>query len=394
MARDGFYDENQGRNFPIQAGLVGVSTNTPNPGSLCYLPNSILIDFGSTFGLDSGYVEGLDSVYLESVTRISATIQFLFRTTAAGLTNYQLQFICDVSAPKYSVQYVGASLISGSPPAGCADQPIWQGFLVVGDLTPLTTLLPENDDVLTGGSTYLLEPALSRSLVQSYARSANLANDDRTRSQNAAGCRPPCLPFSAEDTYIVAQCLQGHLRFKAGYNTTVAVDPNNNAITIAARLGAGEGQPCAEVPVFPGEAPATGSLLLSGGPTCNQTIRSINGIGGPQLEIAAGNGVSVTPLTESNTIIVNVNFNSATTCQDVTGPSEDCDDVPGYSDDPCQCGPTILCSTLWTEDEQDLLTEDDQELTLECGDVPDDPLWTEDAQDIFTEDSQQILVET
>ena len=75
----------------------------------------------------------------------------------------------------------------------------------------------------------------------------------------------------------------------------VKIDQNafDNSITITPRVGAGEGQPCDEVPLTAAETAPAGSTLLSGGPTCNEVIRTINGIPGPHYTILAGTGVTV-----------------------------------------------------------------------------------------------------
>lgn len=328
--RDGFYDENRARNFPLQAGLTGFAPPSINPVYLRYLPLSTIVDFGSTFGLDSGYDEEVDSVSLHDIRREGDTFYFTFRNTAT--TQIQLVFTRTLGGPMYEVEYVEASWWIGESQALCDDNSIWQGFLVTGSLDELAAILESGHSLSSEtDGIYVVEPALNRSRVAGYARAYSVANADRTRATSAAGCAPLNWPFDIKEAYVQGTCYQGDLRFKPGYNSVIRVDATNNALVFSGKVGAGEGQPCDEVPLFDGEAPPDGSELLTGGPTCGETIRSINGIGGPNVEIVAGNGVSIEPSAETHTIIVDVNLNAALACQDVNGPADECDG--DYSDE-------------------------------------------------------------
>jgi hypothetical protein len=50
-----------------------------------------------------------------------------------------------------------------------------------------------------------------------------------------------------------------------------------------------------ELPLYAGQTPAEGEVFLSGGPACDDLITSINGIGGPNVNIAADAGIQIVP---------------------------------------------------------------------------------------------------
>ena len=93
-----------------------------------------------------------------------------------------------------------------------------------------------------------------------------------------------------------------------------------NTIQFVARLKAGLGEPCEEIKLFPQEDPPIGAAnnLLAGDHYCNETLRSINGLQGPSLNLIAGVGVSMLPNTITSTLIVNINLKDLQTCSYAT----------------------------------------------------------------------------
>ena len=89
-----------------------------------------------------------------------------------------------------------------------------------------------------------------------------------------------------------------------------------NTIIFSPIVGAGDGEPCQEVKLFPEETPPIDATnnLLEGGFLCNQLIRAVNGLGGPVLNIVAGNGVSITPDPDNCTLVIDVNLNDLDLC--------------------------------------------------------------------------------
>jgi hypothetical protein len=202
--------------------------------------------------------------------------------------------------------------------AACDPEPAWSGFLVTGDLGDLLAILTADGQQLTraGGGDAVLEPALAQNLGGGYVASVNLANDDRTRVDAPDECPPTQWPYPTgpNRVFVSAACLRGDLRFSAGYNAVVRQDDAANAIVIGAAVGAGAGEPCGEVPLFPGEGPPPGSTLLTGGPACNQVVRTINGVGGQFSSIVSGLGVRVDAVPEDATVVVDVDMRQLAVC--------------------------------------------------------------------------------
>jgi len=171
----------------------------------------------------------------------------------------------------------------------------------------------------------IVEPSLVQNLSGTQLSSLSLANDDRTRATS------PCIPEEDQyewpfailpegESYEIKRCITGDVRFKPGYNVSISVDQNTNTILFGVGVGTGEGTPCEEVKVFPTEVgPLAASTpfsnsLLEGGPLCNELVRSINGMGGPLVQIQGGQGVIIIPDPGENKIIIDVNLNNMDLC--------------------------------------------------------------------------------
>jgi hypothetical protein len=211
----------------------------------------------------------------------------------------------------------------------CFEEPAWSGYMVNGNLTPLAEILPPGCTLTAAKDEAPIEPALVRSLVGHYARTLNLANDDRTRADAPEGCPDIEYDFPTGQTYIQAECLFGQPRLKAGYNAVIIQDNFSNVIDIGASVGAGEGEPCEEVPLFDAEVPPDGKTTLDGANRCNEAVRSINGVGGRILNLRTGIGASILNLPELNKIVINVDMNGLAVC--FSGQSDD----PDQSFDSC-----------------------------------------------------------
>ena len=146
--------------------------------------------------------------------------------------------------------------------------------------------------------------------------SVNLANGDRTRAKTPEGCPDLVWPFTTGLVYPVVECLQGDIKFEPGYNIAIIQDVSTNTLQFFPLVGAGKGEPCTELPVFEGEAPPTGSTngLLAGDYYCNEVFRTVNGIGGPNLDFYAGSGVSIVPDSTNNKVIIDINLADLAQC--------------------------------------------------------------------------------
>ena len=97
--------------------------------------------------------------------------------------------------------------------------------------------------------------------------------------------------------------------FQPGYNADIKQNIRDGSITFAAKVGAGEGQPCEEIPLFETEVPLAGiSGLLSGGPACGETIQTINGVSKSNFTIQGSNGVQIESVPEENKLIIDINL--------------------------------------------------------------------------------------
>lgn len=286
MPRTGFYNDNSARNYPI------ATDARPMMGAI-ELPTSTIVDFGCMIGVGSGYEYQSHGVWLESISRSVDILTFIFRCDAPHMLDRQLVFhrsMADVEfttsrADSGAVAAASSSSSSSSMAAAICyrEPPDWEGFLVTGDLTDLFDVLDDGDTLTGSKSATPVEPALVQNLDHTFVRSVNLVNKDRLR---ADGVTP--------SIWIVNEtCMADSVRFTEGYNSAISVSYVDNAIVLSAGVLAGAGEPCDEVPLYEDEEPPDGSLLLTGGPACRELITTINGVGGPNVQMLGGIGVSI-----------------------------------------------------------------------------------------------------
>lgn len=344
MARPSFYDHNKGISFPFVDGSVGRPSSEVGATSVRRLPLETVVDLGILAGLDIQFDPETEWFYLSEVRR--SADQFFFQVTSNGefAKNFAVEFCRDIDEREFAVETEGTFVqLATDPPFPVAivvPDFIISGYFVTGDLTPLAAIM-SNGTTWTGGPTdVVVENALVRNTFKTYTRSISVMNKPRTRSAAPDGC--PSIPFERdlppEGVFTVAIGLGGDVRLKEGYNSEIIVNPGDNSITIGASVGAGEGEPCDEVPEYPGETPpfpppitasASTSLsvsgsaeapgrraLFSGGPSCNELLRHVNGIDGPRFRIDAGRGVRLEAQPSESTLCVIVDLNDlAATCR-------------------------------------------------------------------------------
>jgi hypothetical protein len=316
VARAGFFDDNRNRAYPFIVGttarpIVGAAT-------LINLPNSAIVDCGFVFGPSVDFDPTSHAVYLLRLRRTGAIFYFEFASTCPDLADVTVTFTRNVTDVEYLTEFAdsgtaGVSLSysgSGSLANDCV-QPLWSGFLVTGPLTDAAAFLNTTGAITGTVSTCVVEPALLLSLYKSSVTSVNLANDDRTRYENPEDCDPMIWPYPVALTFVNSRCIRGDVLFQPGYNADVRQSYYDNSITFAANVGAGEGQPCAEIPLFNQEAPPTGSGLLSGGSACGETIQTINGVSNGNFILQAGNGVQIESIPEENKVVIDINLAGA-----------------------------------------------------------------------------------
>lgn len=326
-----FFNDNQHRAYPFVRETVNRIAG--GPATTLNLPNAIIVDAGFTLNVNSGFETGEHAVYLEEIRRIGDNFYFVFGSDAPDLFDTVLTFTRTTGSDTHETEIVDsgeAGLPEGSLSAGSisevpCDGPLWSGFLTTGPISALVLLLPGDGTISRGASASIVEPALLQNLAGTYVAKLGLANDDRTRATAADGCPEQTFPGPIDVLHIAANCIIGHVAIRPGYNCTITQNANGNSITIGADVGAGDGEPCREVPLYPGEHPPADSSLLEGGLRCYEVVRSFNGIGGQQFSILAGNGVNVTSVPGSNRVIIGVDMSGLALCADgLSQVSESC----------------------------------------------------------------------
>ncbi len=298
MPRPGFYNDNEYRAYPFV-----YRTSWPTPA----LPASAIVDCGIIMGLDAYFDDAIDTVWLSSVQRISNIFRF---TLSTGAVPNALVFEQSALLNEWAIvrsESVVADL-------ECAEEPIWEGFLVTGPLTDLRAMLPGNGTISFAQDDYQLEPARIQNLHKAYLRSISVGNYDRIRV-------PGCNQTSNNDDRAIivnARCLKGDVKLKEGYNCQITQVNRANEIVVSAAKGAGasyDSALCAagsEIPLYDGEAIPAGSKFYSGGPACDELISTINGLGGPNVTIIGGAGIDVR--VEDGQITVQKRPNTQVTC--------------------------------------------------------------------------------
>lgn len=253
-------------------------------------------------GLMSEFDPTQHSVWLESVSRAADVFTFTFRTDAPGAAGQPLMFTRPITATEWLSEQVTA-----------AD---WEGFFVTGPLAELAEQLSNNTAITLTSAARVLEPARIQSLVKSYLRSVSLGNYRRTLVTPSSACETSSSAVNVREIVVNASGLQGNLRLKEGYNCRITQTDFNNEIRVAAEVGAGvppDSELCSrggELPVYGGEEAMAGSKFLSGGPACDETISTINGVGGANVNLVGGSGISITTDDANNIVRVTIDNNN------------------------------------------------------------------------------------
>lgn len=278
------------------------------------LPQSAIVGFMSLVGLDSIWKPGA-VIVLAAIARAGTTFTFTFHAQgAAGLAGRALSFSRDLADAEFAAEAADV----GRGPTPCDDDLLWQGTLVTGTLGDLAAVLPAGDSLKAAANPPVIEPCLVQDLSGTYLRSVSLANAPRTLAGPPAGCGQA--PTASSDYIVAARCLRGTLLFQEGYNCAIRQNSRDNSLTFSGRQGAGAGAPCEEVPLSPAEVPPGGTILLSGGPACDQVITSINGLSAAMIRLEAGTGVTITEdPANPHTLVVDFNMSGLAYCPPAQG---------------------------------------------------------------------------
>lgn len=336
-----FYNANLGRDFPLV-----------HPADL---PPDLLADFGCWLLVAQTADEEPGEVSLSHLRLNAGKLELVFISTAAALATSMLVFSCEETTGKYHTLFAQgqpqtpldelenpavATLVATLDDEVCGNAPLWEGYLVLGDIAKLISYLQANYDL--GDGLYLrncslaLEPA---SIVHNgrQLRQIGVANKERTRSQAPSDCREPCWDFVTSDVYVVQSCLNGELQLDDGYGLAVTQTAPTNTLTLLAAPGAGRGQPAEELRLFAGETPPNGFETLTASLRCCDTVRTLGGAAGPLLLFREGDGVRISTYPNLHRIIVDFNFHDLAACPALPDPEDVACIYP--SEELCECGP-------------------------------------------------------
>lgn len=293
MARGGFLIANQFRDYPFITRLTPLPeafrSDTPD------LPQAIIVDFNALVEVQVPWDETQGNmIYLHALSRAGSTFTFDFRISAPDAHNYHVVFTRHLTDPEFTITWATAELIEASSISAsielCTPAPPWSAVLSTGSLAALDQYIADGHTYTFELGLWQIEPSRIQSLWNTYVRTLNLANYPRTYATVPEGC--PQNSLSA-DPIINATCLVGTREFREGYNCIIRQEDQKNTIIIGAAVGGGAGRPCGEVPLYTGEPSADDGRLLSGGPTCNELITTINGVGSRNFTIRSGPGFRV-----------------------------------------------------------------------------------------------------
>lgn len=270
--RPGIYDDNKNRSYPL--------IRLPDVPAV---DQSVLIDCQFDFAAYAGFVPGVSVVWLSRISSDSTNVTLRFSTDAEELSSISLDFVIPRSGPEFQHAFASAdATFPDSTP--CAAQLAWFGFVIVCNRQAIVDATGGGPVTFTKTQTPV-EPVLVRTMEDSYVRSVSVANQRRTLVTDTADTVRPYLVY---DT-----CLQGPIKIAEGHNCRITVDPEGNALKFGGAIGAGLGQVCEEIPASPDETAPSGSDLLSGGPSCNEVVKRINGLTGPTIGLRGTQGFDV-----------------------------------------------------------------------------------------------------
>lgn len=288
MAKTGFLNTNLGRSFPFLAGFVD-KPSAPQAGfTLANLPNEAVVDLGIMVSPRIDYYGGGRKVVLHGV-KVDEYGQLVFIFDYAEVL---IKFLFNSNVDRYALAFATSDDETSQPRYSDADL---VGYLIVGDVASLLELLTAAGGSLSGDPVNV-EPSLIHAPYLSSLLDISLANTDRTRYAVPQGCEMLHWPHVTGSPVVVDDRLTGELRLVPGYNAVVDQSAADNLLSLRAAVGAGEGEPCTEIPRWTGESPPLNGTnqLLSGSPYCMETVRAINGVGGPRISILVGPGVAIT----------------------------------------------------------------------------------------------------
>jgi hypothetical protein len=311
MSLYGWLNENEGRAYPF---LQGRDLLLDPGGGLdsAPLPDEVIVDFGCITGTGIGR----PAIYLGSIHRTGDVLTVEMRGDS-GLAGLALRFTRALADPEYTTTAAAAvQTVDGAPPPGaCADALIWEGWLTTGRLEGLAAMLADGQTLTAHDTSIRVEPTTIQ-VLDAGVTSVNLANVVRPTVTAPDECPPAPDPAHPAGVAVAGEtCITGAIALVDGHNVAIRQSARENAITLGAQPGAGAGPPCGEVLAYPGETPPEGSSLLTGGPACDELVRSINGSASSAVRLIGGRGVRVAADPDDpHAVIVDVDLHDLARC--------------------------------------------------------------------------------
>lgn len=281
-------NENQFRDYPL------IRHNAPRA-----IPTGLIADFGAILPFP------VRDVWLYQITRAGSTITFEFKCTSSEAI---LSFTRAMTAVEHTTTWATAGETEE-----CDPRPEWFGFLTTGQMSTVDEILPGDGVVTLTDTDWLVEPVAVQRVDAGGIESINLANYDRTYTDVAPGCDLVETPLSGQ-LIIDSRCIVGDVEFVEGFNCLIRQSPADSRLTFMAQRGEGDGVPCAEIPLG-GQTSLSLSPYLSGGPRCEDLLRTINGVAGPHVRVTGSKGVDIYQhASDPNILVIDLTGRSAVNC--------------------------------------------------------------------------------
>lgn len=323
MAKQGFYFDNMFRSYPF----VDPAVEPP-------IPKETVVEFNCAVNYGSGFIDGVNTVSLYSIEKTIDQLILEFKCDADGLIDKSLVFSVNYPATELTYSFSSVKLDEGynsnssssSSVAGIDEDLLWDGFIIFGNIDAITDSMYVGETVIVDSS-YVIEPTLIKNLQSADVQSISIANQTPEQATPASGCGED--PLVLYENLVYHEGLIGDIRFVDGYSCNVTLSSARNSVTFTATVtDAIKGQFCKDEPssikypstLIPGIKMGTdqeipdGSELYSGGPTCKDTIKSINGMGGKRLWVVGGKGITLTSTQADYLISIEATLNGLAIC--------------------------------------------------------------------------------
>lgn len=292
MAQTSFYVDNANRSYPLV-----------HPAVAQGYADQYLVSAGFVAGARANYVHTTSEIRLQHLFRLENSLEVVVRMYNLGALAGESKFQVDLSKGDYVTTY------SDTPVEGA--EHLLSGFIVTGRQEEMLKL-PNNSVV--SPANFVFEPALTVNRSGTVVTSIRVANEDRTRvseSNDNAGNR---------DIIEITGDLRGDLKLVDGYNTEIRYNVVQGQIVFRVLQGAGAGNSCSDIPVFPGETLSSDSSP-EGVLRCEDVLRSFNGVGGQRFDFLGQADSQVRVIDDENRIVIDLEPESLRQCL-INGDSE------------------------------------------------------------------------